>query len=412
MKNKNKILFIIVGSIAVITGLLTLFFYKPPVKPVKKEKIKKAIELKEVTHLELPPLSCQKLHFIISAIDTSISILQKRDEDFFSFLDKKIKRQSFINSLRALKKDLEQGKDLSSSLRHSFQVFEVVHKDKKDALLVTGYYQPEFFASNSKDQTFKVPVLATPNDLIYARLKDFDGTLPPITLWGRLEDQRFLPYFDREEIERRLAERPEIYPVLCWFKSPVDLLELQIQGSGIVHLDQDARFIHYAASNGRAYTSLGRLLLKKGVLPIEKLDWQSIRQWAEKNPEKFRYFLSKNKRYVFFKWEERGPLGCFGQVLVAGVSAAFDRRVVPPALPVVVDMSFPKLSNLSQGPKWLTCGNLERIGLFVMNHDTGSAIKGPFRMDLYTGTGSQAGYLAGHLKHRARMFVFIPKVGQ
>ena len=390
-----------IGLIVLSVGLLTLFFACTHVKE------KGGVVLRRVSLEEVPVGSCQEVSEIIKALDNSISILEKSRVNSLSVFDKKIDKQLLVKSLFSLKERLSQGESLKFAIKDLFFIYELVEDGKKGNLLVTGYYQPKFEGAENRDETFNVPVLSVPLDLVGARLRDFGKGLPNITLWGRVEGQRFLPYYERKEIERRLKQRPEQYPVLCWLKSPVDLLELQIQGSGIIQLGNEERFIHYAASNGLPYTSLGKILLKKGILSLEDLDWQSIKRWAEIHPERFDQLLSKNKRYVFFKWEREGPIGCFGKVLVPGVSAAFDRKIFPAGFPFMVTLVIPETRQM---PEWMTCKpGGEQVGLFVANHDTGSAIKGPFRMDLYTGTGAKAGFLAGHLKNRARMFVLIPK---
>ncbi len=398
MKRKHLIL---TGSLVLCVGLWALFF-----TCTHTEK-KGAVEFKEISLAELPALSCQKVSGIIKAIDISVSILEKGKKDHVSILNKKIDTKALVNGLLSLKERLKEGQGLMTAIKDLFFIYELVENGKRNRLLVTGYYQPELQGSINRDDMFTVPVLSRPLDLIGARLKDFGKDLPGVTLWGRVEGQRFLPYYERKEIQHRFKELPELYPVLCWLRSQVDLLELQIQGSGIVKLGSERRFIHYAASNGLPYTSLGKLLLKKGILSPGDLDWPSIRRWAETHPEKFDKLLARNKRYVFFKWERQGPVGCFGHVLVPGVSAAFDRRIFPAGIPLWVSFVFPETR---YKPEWMACSPSKRcVGLFVVNHDTGSAITGPFRMDLYIGTGQIAGMLAGKLKHRARMFVLIPK---
>ncbi|NPA93959.1 MAG: hypothetical protein GXO58_00855, partial [Thermodesulfobacteria bacterium] len=309
---------------------------------------------------------------------------------------------------KKLRNKLLGGQKINEAVGSLFDIYEVKRgSSSQGSLLMTGYYQPRLQAAYEKGEGYKVPVLGVPRDLVRVRLRDFDTSLPAIDLWGMVRGQRLLPYYDRKAITWRLKKYPDIYPVLCWLRSPVDLLELQIQGSGIMVMDSgQERFIHYAASNGRPYSSVGRILLKRGLLARKDLDWPSIKAWAEENPKKFHAVLNENQRYVFFKWEKVGPIGCYGKVLVPGVSAALDKAIFPPGILVAVNTALPALNAY---PAWLKTKDPENITLFLFNHDTGSAIKGPFRLDLYTGTGSEGGLLAGHLKNKARFFVFIPK---
>ena len=401
MEFKGQKRLYIIGSLCLFLGLLTLVFSVFHLKG-KRER---GLTLRRLSLSEIPGPCCQRPQNIKEGIRTSISILSASNKHYFLLFGKKIEKRDFINALKLLEGRLDKGSDLKSALDGIFEPFELVEGGKEGRGLVTGYFQPRLKGSLLRTSDFSVPVLGWPRDLIQVRLWDFDNCLPRRSLWGRLENKRLVPYYSRLEIDKRLKERLESMPVICWLKSPVDLLELQIQGSGIIEAGNETRFIHYAASNGRPYVSLGRLLIKEGILPRKSLDWPSIRKWAEENPGLFNRFLSKNERYVFFKWEKEGPVGCYGRVLVPGVSSAFDRRVFPPALPLLVRLELPETR---KSPKWLKGREGEKKTLFVLNHDTGSAIKGPFRMDLYAGTGEAAGELAGHLKSRARMIVLLP----
>ncbi len=400
MELKGQKRLYIIGSLCLFLGLLTLVFSVFHLK--EKER---GVTLRRLSLSEIPCPCCQRPENIREGIRTSISILSSSDQRYFPLFGKKIDKNKLINALKLLERRLEKGCDLRSALFGIFAPFELVEGGKEGRGLVTGYFQPRLKGSLLRTANFSVPVLGWPRDLIQVRLWDFDNSLPRRSLWGRLENKRLVPYYSRLEIDKRLKERRESMPVICWLKSPVDLLELQIQGSGIIEAGNETRFIHYAASNGRPYVSLGRLLIKEGIFSKKGLDWPSIRKWAEENPGLFNRFLSKNERYVFFKWEKEGPVGCYGRLLVPGVSSALDRRVFPPAVPLLVRLELPETR---KSPKWLKGGVAEEKTLFVLNHDTGSAIKGPLRMDLYAGTGEAAGELAGHLKSRARMIVLLP----
>jgi len=396
----NKKILAILGSLALFLGVVALIFYLFPPK-AERGNVLRRVDFSRVSFS-----ACQDERLVEKAIETSISILKTRREREFPLLGKRIRKEDLLHALNALKSRLEQGDDLAQAMAGLFEFYELERDGEKGRLLVTGYYQPLLHAATEKREGFSVPVLGVPRDLVQVRLRDFDSSLPPKSLWGQVKGNRLVPYYSRLEIDRRIEREPDSLPVLCWLSSPVDLLELQIQGSGIILLENERRFIHYAASNGRPYVSLGRLLLGQGILPEKSLDWPSIRAWAEENPRLFNSFLSKNERYIFFKWEDRGPIGCFGKVLVPGVSAALDRSFFPPGIPLLVTLILP---DTRKGPEWLKNGRKgERKTLLVMNHDTGSAIKGPFRMDLYAGTGEAAGELAGHLKSGARMIFLLP----
>ncbi len=362
--------------------------------------------MKPVDFTRLPSADCQGIGQIEKGIRTSISILEAGRWDTYRLFNRTITKKRLLTALQALEKRLNGGMEVKEALRGLFDPYEVVKGDIEGRPLVTGYYQPVLTGALTRSSGFSVPVLARPDDLIQIRLSDFNRRLPASSLWGRISGKRLVPYYSRKEIDERLENHLGSLPVLCWLKNPADLLELQIQGSGIIETNKGKRFIHYAASNGRPYTSLGRLLLKKKILPLERLDWSSIRAWAEKNPFLFNKLLARNERYVFFKWETVGPVGCYGQVIVPMVSAAFDKSVYPPGLPFLIQLSLPPTSRTVP---WLAGKQGGQQALLLMNHDTGGAIRGPLRIDLYAGTGRFAGELAGRLKNRARMFVLVPR---
>ncbi len=403
MQRKSWFIYLI-GSLALILCLVALFLI---ISPQKKVQTPPPAPIRLVKTSQIGQGLFQDKEGFIKGVQTSISILKGQNNRTFHLFGHDFDSKDLIKSLELLNERLKAGGGLRESLLSLFDIYEVLKDGKPGGLLVTGYYQPRLKASFNKKEGYNTPVFGIPGDLIRVRLQDFDTSLPNMDLWGRVNGHRLLPYFDRKNIILQAQKRPDNYPILCWLKDPVDLLELQVQGSGIIVTDQQERFIHYAASNGRDYKSVGRILLKEGILPIESLDWPSIKRWAQNNPEKFNEILNRNERYVFFKWEKVGPIGCFGKVLVPGVSAAMDKRIFPPGLPVAASLSLPPICAY---PGWLNVLKPNNTAtLFLFNHDTGSAIKGPFRLDLYAGSGDKAGLLAGHLKHKARFFIFIPK---
>ncbi len=398
--NKKVLVYLIGSTLIFLMGLALFWLGKHPERT-------KPVDLVKISLKDSFPLDSQSNVYLSKAIETTVSLLQNAPFDSVEVLGKTVTPKTLLSAFLKLDRRLKQGDDLNEAISEIFDVYEVLRQGEKGQLLVTGYYQPEFVASSSKTDEFNVPVLSPPPDLIGVRLRDFDPSLPAMTLWGRIDGQRLLPYFKRYEIEQRFKDVPSLFNPLCWLSSPVDLLELQIQGSAIIKINGKRRFIHYAASNGRPYKSVGKILLKRGFLDKQSLTWPKIRKWANEHPKVFNKILSQNGRYIFFKWEENGPLGCYGKVLVPGVSVALDKRLFPPGLPLIVKLPLPPLH--LDGLGWLRARSRQPVSLFVINHDTGSAIKGPFRMDLYTGTGQYAGILAGHLKQCARMFILVPK---
>lgn len=263
-------------------------------------------------------------------------------------------------------------------------------------VLVTGYFQPELSASYVRTQEYTYPLYATPSDLVRVSLQDFDSALAGKTIFGRVAGNRLIPYYTRAEIEQ--GALPSDTHVLAWLASPVEGLMLHIQGSGIlVFPDGERRFVHYAANNGHPYRSVGAWLVEQGILPREQVSWQAIENWARLNPERFLQASFTNSRYIFFRFEEDGPLGVTGQRLEPMHSIALDRDIY------------------GLGGLFLLCVDGfeggQSLSSLAFHQDVGSAIKGQHRVDLYVGEGREAGNTAGRLKNTGRLFLLLTNDG-
>ncbi len=394
MKSIIAPLFIFLG----LVGIGLLFFLSQ--KANKGPRLKR-LSWDEVTIGQIH----QDRALVLSGIFKSIQILDgKGEQDTFQLADAYVSRKALLASLKRLQDlfaDSSSQEGLLQSLRDEFIPYEIQdNSGDTGSMLVTGYFQPRLKASTNETGQFAYPVYGWPPDLIKVHLTRFDPALPAKTIWGRVVGRQLVPYYSRKDIEEKHPFPKGL--ALCWLSSPVDLLELQIQGSAIIDLDKGpTRFIHYAASNGLEYKSIGKILIKKGILQPGQLDWPSIRQWAQTHKKQFRELVYENPRYIFFQWEEKGPIGCYGKVLVPGTSVALDDTVFPPAMPALLVMKWP---DIKKGPKWF---RKAQGPLLVFHHDKGSAIKGPFRLDLYCGSGNEAGLLAGRLKNRARLLILL-----
>lgn len=259
-------------------------------------------------------------------------------------------------------------------------------------VLVTGYFQPELLASYVRTQKYTYPIYAVPSDLVQVSLQDFDNSLPAKTIYGRVVGNRLMPYYTRAEIEQ--GALPSDTPVLAWLASPLEGLLLHIQGSGILILpDGNRHFIHYAANNGHLYRSVGSYLVEQGILPMEQVSWQAIAAWAKLHPDQFLQASFINPRYIFFRFEEDGPIGVTGQRLEPMHSIALDRNIYGlGGLFLLHIEDFQDQQPLSS---------------LVFHQDVGSAIKGHHRVDLYVGEGNEAGTTAGRLKNAGRLFLLL-----
>ena len=270
--------------------------------------------------------------------------------------------------------------------------------------LFTGYFEMELKGSWLRKEPFNTPIYERPSDLIEANLGAFNSDLKGQKLVGKIVGGKFVPYEDRSEIEAGALSGRGLE--LIWVDSLIDAFFLHIQGSGRVRMDDGTIIrIGYAGRNGHAYNSIGKELIKSGELKRERVSMQSIRSWLVENPSKAAHLMATNRSFIFFRivdgvnkslGEQHGPPGAQGVPLTPGRSIAVDRRYIPLGTPIWLDTTDPV--NISDP--------LRRL---VIAQDTGSAIKGPVRGDLFWGFGALAATKAGLMKQAGRYFLLLPK---
>jgi membrane-bound lytic murein transglycosylase A len=260
--------------------------------------------------------------------------------------------------------------------------------------LMTGYYEPELRGAAIASPDYPVPLHTRPADLVEVDLGLFSPDLKGRRTAGRVQAGKLEPYPDRAAIEA--ADRP----ALLWLADPVDRFFLQIQGSGRVLLpDGTVRRVGYDGQNGRAYVPVGRILADEGEIPRAEVSMQSIRAWLEAaGPVRARALMNRNPSYVFFREvparADQGPTGAQGVPLTPMRSIAVDRTEIPLGSPVWIVTRHP-----------LTGQPMRRL---VVAQDTGGAIRGPARADLFWGWGEAAAQAAGPMKEASELFVLMP----
>ncbi|TFH23125.1 MAG: hypothetical protein E4H03_06900 [Myxococcales bacterium] len=266
----------------------------------------------------------------------------------------------------------------------------------------TAYYEPVLQASRVKTPRFRYPLYQLPDGLTLVKLaRFFPGD--DRQFHGRVRGGELLPYLTREEIDGRqmLAERGL---ELDWLDDPVSLFFLHIQGSGRLHLDDgNVLRVNYAASNGLPYTSVGRYLLDRKMITSGSSD--SIQDFLRSNPTVRNDIMFQNRRYIFFRevnlGDNEGPIGSLGVPLIAGRYVAADQRYVPAGAVMYIKTDAPVVGVGGQLVGW------NKIARFAFNHDSGAAIKGPGRADIYWGEGSGAGAAAGYMHNPGDMVVLM-----
>ena len=261
--------------------------------------------------------------------------------------------------------------------------------------LFTGYYEASLNGSRQQGGVYQTPLRARPDDLVMVQLGEFRDELKGQRIAGRIINGKLKPYETHAQIINGQLPAAQDKP-LVWVDSAVDAFFLQIQGSGIVAMeDGSVMRVGYAGQNGHPYYAVGRELIKRGALTKDNVSMQSIRDWLEANPEQAEELMTTNKSYVFFReLTGDGPLGGEGVALTPERSLAIDRSIVPYGMPI-----------------WLSAQNPAggQLNKLMVTQDTGGAIRGAVRGDYFWGFGTQAAQMAGGMKSKGRYWFLLPK---
>jgi membrane-bound lytic murein transglycosylase A len=272
---------------------------------------------------------------------------------------------------------------------------------------LTGYYEPETDGSPTRTETFTAPLYARPDDLVTIPQGEARPGVPEGFAAARQRAGGTLDtYPDRAAImDGALGDA--LKPIL-WLRDDVEVFFMQVQGSGRVRLP-DGRTVRiaYAGRNGHPYTSIGRAVVREGLMSVEDASLDKLKAWLRANPGEARRILRLNASYVFFRIADElsaasGPIGGAGLPLTPWRSIAVDRTIWAYGLPVWLETELPRADPTS-------AGGAETFAKLTVAQDTGSAIIGPARADLYHGSGAEAGSRAGVLRHPMRFVVLWPK---
>src|SRR6266581_4686023 len=268
---------------------------------------------------------------------------------------------------------------------------------------VTGYYEPVIDGSRTQTDVYTVPVYRRPSNLFVRGVKPGAIGLPNKgQVFRKVGRRKLVPYYDRAEIEDGAVAGRGLE--ICWLKDQTDLLFTQIQGSARVRLEDGSTMrINYDAHNGYPYTPVGRILIERNIIPKDQMSMQRIREWMDQNPDGANELRRQNRSYVFFREvqlsDKDEAVGAQGVPLTPGRSIAVDKALHVYGTPFFIEGELPILSEQSRTP-------FRRL---MIAQDTGSAIVGPARADLYFGAGAEAGRVSGRLKHSMRFVMLVPK---
>ncbi|OUV99061.1 MAG: hypothetical protein CBD16_08975 [Betaproteobacteria bacterium TMED156] len=292
--------------------------------------------------------------------------------------------------------------EIKEFFEKNFQPFKIMSPPNT----ITGYYEPILKGSLNKTNRFSYPLHSRPADLIIKKMPKTSGQKQNWFHGKKIKNMygdKLVPYPSRKELylSKYLKNFEMVY-----LENPIDVFFMQIQGSGRIELDNgQVMRLGFSASNGHPYRSIGNWLIKEGEMEPSSASMQGIKNWLKENPTRLNELLFQNPRMIFFKNltnsinSDDGPIGSLGVPLTPGRSIAIDTKYVALGLPVFLSTKLPKFK------KGISNGNR-----LVFAQDTGKAIKGPNRGDLFFGSGYKAGSQAGSMKYSGTMTIMIPKL--
>jgi len=258
--------------------------------------------------------------------------------------------------------------------------------------LATGYFEPFLEGSTVQSPAYPYPVYGVPSDLLRIELASSYKKRLHHPLRGRLIDNKVHPYYTREQINEDglMDETP-----ICYVNDRVDLFFLQVQGSGCIRLENEEMiYVGYADQNGYPYVSIGKEMIKEGLLSKEEVSLESIRSYLYANADERDRILNLNPSYIFFETRSHSASGALGIVLEAGRSVAVDKKNIPLGMPMFISTTDPL--------------NGEKYEKMVFAHDTGGAINGDARIDIFFGAGRKAKQRAGQMKNEVKLWMLVP----
>jgi membrane-bound lytic murein transglycosylase A len=369
------------GKIAafVLFCLLSACAQKPEIEPSR-------LKLQPMAFSSLKGWGQDQQGEVITAFRKSCAVFEKKDPDTAFVLEEAGRVEDWLEVCSKAKDIDEQNNE---EARRFFETFFVPHRvESEEKGLFTGYYEASLRGSWTQGGPYQTPLWSRPDDMLRIDLGAFRKEWSGQKITGKIEKTSFVPYDNRSKIARgSLNGRAK---PLLWVDDPISAFFLEIQGSGQIQMD-DGQIIRvgYAAQNGHGYTAIGRVLLDRGEIE-RPVTMQKIRAWLQSRPDKAQEIMDTNPSFVFFQRSDKdGAVGAQGVTLTPMRSMAIDPAFVPLGIPL-----------------WLQAEGIERL---VIAQDTGGAIKGPVRGDLFTGAGEQAENLAGHMQSGGTYVLLLPR---
>lgn len=340
------------------------------------------------------------------ALNKHIAVMKTSSQvqDPLVFGKKTVKKTEYI---KALEEILEHENDWLEWISTKFDSYEVYGRDEWAEVMITGYYEPKVLGSHKKTKEFSQALYSTPKDLITIDLKRFSSKFTKgerlSVLQGHIVDQNFVPFYSRKEIDENNRLKDQKLE-LAWV-DPIDAFFIQIQGSGVVEFpDGEKVRMGYDNQNGHTYFPIGRSLTE--IIPMEQMSMHKIKSHLQTLPkEKQQEVFNRNPSYVFFKRLQSDALTYAGMEVQDGRTIATDAHLFPKGALAFLDVEEPDFNSTSDDEvqTW------QRKPRLVFDQDTGGAIKGADRVDLYFGQGDLAAQKAGVMKQKGKLYYLVPK---
>ncbi len=371
--------------------------YLPPIdEPPAPLASDSELMLKQMDFVDVPGWGGADHSLILPAFLKSCEVLSKKSLDADMGPDPRMGKISDWVDICADAKKIRPGNKVEVNFFFQSRFVPYLASNNQNTTgLFTGYYEPELEGRWGPEGLFATPIYSRPNDLISANLGDYREEFKGKQIAGRVLKNKLIPYNTRAEINNGAIKGRGLE--ILWVNDPVTLFFLHVQGSGRVRMaDGSTVRVGYAGRNGRPYTSIGKELVKTGVMPLKDVTAPAIMDWLRANPEAGRRLMNKNESFVFFRVVDGdGPLGAQGVPLTPGRSMAVDRTFIPYGVPIWLNTTDPLDAKKP----------LRRL---MVAQDTGSAIKGPVRGDVFWGFGAEAAQRAGVMKSRGQYYLILP----
>ena len=363
--------------------------YDRPLPPgqLALRKITDANEIPDFTR------AWRDLDSLQAAIQRSLSYLGKPSSRQYYPYDN-INHERVVKSLETFLELAESGvlsTEINGLIRAHFDVYESVGCDNEGTVLFTGYYTPIFDGSFERTGRFRHPLYKMPTDLV----KGPDGQ----TLGRRSADGRITPYPSRAVIEdSRMLAGSE----LVWLGDPFEAYIAHVQGSAKIRLpDGELVTVGYAASSGHDYQSIGDMLVEDRKIARDRMSLAAMIDYFKRHPDQVDQYVCRNPRYVFFRLSEGTPHGSLNEPVTPWRTIATDKSIFPRAALAFVSTTLPR----DQGSRIVK----QPYDGFVLDQDTGGAIRAPGRCDIYMGQGDRAGQFAGQTYQEGRLYYLFLK---